>query len=153
MIKKVTLRSFSPNDLPHKFEAGTPSIAEAIGFGAAVDYLTGIGMENVAAHEREITSYALESLDEIPGLELIGPSIDHKGGVAAFTLEGIHPHDIAQILDMDGVAVRAGHHCAMPLHEKMEISASTRASFYLYTVKEEIDQLVKSLKKVSTLFK
>jgi cysteine desulfurase / selenocysteine lyase len=153
MIKKVTLRSFIPNDLPHKFEAGTPAIAEVIGFGAAVDYLTGIGMDKIAAHEREITSYALESLHEIPGLGLIGPNIEHKGGVAAFTLENVHPHDIAQILDGDGIAVRAGHHCAMPLHEKLEIPASTRASFYFYTVKEEIDQLVKSILKVSALFK
>jgi len=109
MIKEVKLRSFRPNTLPHKFEAGTPAIAEAVGFGAAVDYLTKIGMDNIAAHEREITEYALERLEEIPGVKLFGPSADKKGGVAAFTLEGVHPHDVAQILDRDGIAVRAGH--------------------------------------------
>ena len=152
MIKKVTLRSFTPNDLPYKFEAGTPAIAEAIGFGAAVDYLTGLGMEAVAAHERDIITYALESLDEVPDLKLIGPSPEHKGGVAAFTLEGIHPHDIAQLLDRDGIAVRAGHHCAMPLHQKLDLPATSRASFYIYTTRKEIDLLVKSLKTVKKLF-
>ncbi|MCA2002203.1 MAG: cysteine desulfurase, partial [Chloroflexi bacterium] len=135
MIREVKLRSFRPNSLPHKFEAGTPAIAEAVGFGAAVDYLSSIGMDKIAAHEREITEYALERLEEIPGVKLFGPSADKKGGVAAFTLEGVHPHDVAQILDQDGIAVRAGHHCAQPLHEKFGIPATSRASFYLYTTK------------------
>ncbi len=152
MIKEVKLRSFRPNDLPYKFEAGTPAIAEAVGFGAAVEYLSGIGMDAIAAHEHEITEYALERLEEIPGLKLIGPSADKKGGVAAFTLEGVHPHDVAQILDSIGVAVRAGHHCAQPLHEKFNIQATTRASFYLYTAKEEVDQLVKGIYKVKEYF-
>ncbi len=152
MIKEVKLRSFRPNSLPHKFEAGTPAIAEAIGFGAAVDYLSTLGMDEIAAHEHAITEYALERLEEIPGVKLFGPSADKKGGVAAFTLEGIHPHDVAQILDRDGIAVRAGHHCAQPLHEKFGIPATSRASFYLYTTKEEVDLLVNGLYKVKEMF-
>ena len=152
MIKEVKLRSFRPNTLPHKFEAGTPAIAEAVGFGAAVDYLTKVGMRDIAAHEHEITEYALERLEEIPGVKLFGPSADKKGGVAAFTLDGVHPHDVAQILDQDGIAVRAGHHCAQPLHEKFGIPATSRASFYLYSTKEEVDLLVKGLYKVKEMF-
>ena len=152
MIKEVKLRSFRPNTLPHKFEAGTPAIAEAVGFGAAVDYLTKIGMDKIAAHEHEITEYALERLEEIPGVKVFGPSADKKGGVASFTLEGIHPHDVAQILDRDGIAVRAGHHCAQPLHEKFGIPASTRASFYLYNTKDEVDLLVDGIYKVKKMF-
>ena len=152
MIKEVKLRSFRPNTIPHKFEAGTPAIAEAVGFGAAVDYLTSVGMNAIAAHEHEITEYALERLEEIPGVKLFGPSAEHKGGVAAFTLQGVHPHDVAQILDQDGIAVRAGHHCAQPLHEKFGIPATSRASFYLYSTKEEVDQLVKGLYKVKEVF-
>jgi len=152
MIKEVKLRSFRPNSLPHKFEAGTPAIAEAVGFGASVDYLTSIGMENISAHEREITEYALERLVEIPGVKVFGPDAEHKGGVAAFTLDGVHPHDVAQILDKDGVAVRAGHHCAQPLHEKFGIPATSRASFYLYNTKEEVDMLVNGIYKVKELF-
>ncbi|MBK6794202.1 MAG: cysteine desulfurase [Anaerolineales bacterium] len=152
MIKEVKLRSFRANTLPHKFEAGTPAIAEAIGFGAAVDYLTKVGMKEIAEHEHAITEYALERLEEIPGVKLFGPAADKKGGVAAFTLEGIHPHDVAQILDQDGVAVRAGHHCAQPLHEKFGIPATSRASFYLYSTKEEVDMLVNGLYKVKELF-
>ncbi len=152
MIKEVKLRSFRTNSLPYKFEAGTPAIAEAIGFGAAVDYLNSIGMDNIAEHEHEITEYALERLEEIPGLKLFGPSADKKGGVAAFTLEGIHPHDVAQILDKDGIAVRAGHHCAQPLHEKFGIPATSRASFYLYSTKNEVDMLIQGIYKVKELF-
>lgn len=152
MIKEVKLRSFRANTIPHKFEAGTPAIAEAIGFGAAVDYLAKIGMKDIATHEHEITEYALERLEEIPGVKLFGPSADKKGGVAAFTLEGVHPHDVAQILDQDGVAVRAGHHCAQPLHEKFGIPATSRASFYLYSTKDEVDLLVKGLYKVKEMF-
>jgi cysteine desulfurase/selenocysteine lyase len=153
MIKVVKLRSFKPNDLPYKFEAGTPAIAETAGFGAAVDYLSGLGMDNIARHEHEMTEYALERLEEIPGLTLMGPlSADKKGGVAAFTLDQVHPHDVAQILDGDGIAVRAGHHCAQPLHEKFGIPASTRASFYLYSTKEEVDLLVEGIYKVKRYF-
>lgn len=152
MIKEVKLRSFRPNTLPHKFEAGTPAIAEAIGFGAAVDYLSALGMDAIAAHEHEITEYALERLEEVPGVKLFGPGADKKGGVAAFTLDGVHPHDVAQILDKDGIAVRAGHHCAQPLHEKFGIPATSRASFYLYNTKEEVDLLVNGIYKVKELF-
>lgn len=152
MIKTVHLRSFSPNDIPHKFEAGTPAIAEAVGFGAAVGYLTGVGMDAVAAHELEMIVYALERLEEIPGVRVLGPAAEKKGGVAAFTLEGVHPHDVAQILDHYGVAVRAGHHCAQPLHEKFGITATTRASFYIYSVKEEVDKLVTGIYQVKKIF-
>jgi len=152
MIKTVHLRSFKPNDLPHKFEAGTPAIAEAIGFGAAVQYLIRLGMDAVAAHEREIVSYALDRLEEIPGVQVFGPTADKKGGVASFTLEGVHPHDIAQILDRDGIAIRAGHHCAQPLHEKYGITATARASFYVYSLREEVDKLVDGIYKVKEIF-
>jgi cysteine desulfurase / selenocysteine lyase len=152
MIKTVHLRSFTPNDLPHKFEAGTPAIAEAVGFGAAVDYLTQVGMSAVASHEQEMVGYALERLEEIPGVKVLGPAAEKKGGVAAFTLEGVHPHDIAQILDRYGVAVRAGHHCAQPLHEKFGITATARASFYLYSLKTEVDGLVDGIYEVKKIF-
>jgi cysteine desulfurase/selenocysteine lyase len=152
MIKTVHLREFVPNSLPHKFEAGTPAIAEAVGFGAAVDYLTSVGMDNIAAHEHEITGYALERLEEVPGVKVFGPSAQNKGGVAAFTFDGVHPHDVAQILDQDGVAVRAGHHCAQPLHEKFGITATSRASFYLYNTKEEVDKLIEGIYKVKEIF-
>ena len=153
MIKKVYLRSFSANDLPHKFEAGTPSIAEAIGLGAAIDYLQKIGMNAVLAHEQMITAYALEKLTEISGLKPLGPqNALLKGGVIAFTLDGIHPHDVAQILDSRGIAVRAGHHCAMPLHEILQAEASTRASFYIYNDKQDVDRLIEGLHKVKQVF-
>jgi cysteine desulfurase/selenocysteine lyase len=148
MIRKVHLRSFTPNELPYKFEAGTSAIADAIGLGAAVDFLAGIGMDNVAAHERELTRYAMQVMEEIPWLHIFGPGADQRGGVVAFTLEGVHPHDIAQLLDWDGIAVRAGHHCAMPLHEKFNIAATTRASFYIYNDHSDVDALVASLRKV-----
>ena len=153
MIKRVHLRSFTPNELPHKFEAGTPAIAEAVGLGAAVSYLNFIGMEAIAAHEQEIVAYALERLEEIPGVSVFGPSAKYKGGVASFMLKEVHPHDIAQILDGQGVAIRAGHHCAMPLHEKFGIPASARASFYLYNTKEEVDKLVEGIYKVKLVFR
>lgn len=152
MIRKVMLRSFQPNELPHKFEAGTSAIAEAVGFGAAVDYLNSIGMDAIAAHEREIITYALDRLEEVPGLKIFGPAANMKGGVASFTMKGVHPHDVAQILDSVGVAVRAGHHCAMPLHEKFNIPATTRASFYLYNTFEEVDALIDGLGKVNEYF-
>jgi cysteine desulfurase/selenocysteine lyase len=152
MIREVKLRSFRPNSVPHKFEAGTPAIAEAIGFAKAVEYLTGIGMDQIAAHEHAITEYATERLEEVPGLTLLGPAVDSKGGVASFTFGDIHPHDVAQILDRFGVAVRAGHHCAQPLHERLGIHASTRASFYLYTSREEVDALIDGLYEVRKTF-
>jgi len=152
MIKTVHLRSFSPNDIPHKFEAGTPAIAEAAGFDEAIKYLTNLGMEKVAAHEQEITGYAMERLEEIPGVKILGPTAEKRGGVVAFTLDDIHPHDVAQILDQSGIAVRAGHHCAQPLHEKFGIQATTRASFYVYNVNEEVDALVSGIYQVKKIF-
>ncbi len=152
MIKRVRFDGFKANDLPHKFEAGTPAIAEAIGFGAAIDYLTGIGMDNIAAHEHALTGYALERMEEIPGVWVFGPSADKKGGVVSFTFDGVHAHDVSQVLDSSGVAVRAGHHCAMPLHEKFCIPATARASFYLYNTYEEIDKMVEAIYKVKEIF-
>jgi cysteine desulfurase/selenocysteine lyase len=152
MIKRVELDGFTMNDLPYKFEAGTPPIAEGIGFGAAVDYLDSIGMENVHAYEQHITEYALDRLEEIPGVRVYGPSFEYKGAVASFTLEETHPHDVAQILDNEGIAVRAGHHCAMPVHTKFDILATTRASFYIYNTEEEVDRLAEALYKVKGLF-
>jgi cysteine desulfurase/selenocysteine lyase len=153
MIRKVYLRTFTPNDLPHKFEAGTPSIAEAIGLGTAVDYLKRIGMDAIAQHEHAIATYAIDRLSEVSGLTLLGPGADQRGGVTSFTLKDIHPHDVAQILDADGIAVRAGHHCAMPLHDKYQIPASTRASFYLYSTTAEVDRLIEGLEKVKRVFR
>ena len=152
MIKRVRLDSFTTNDLPYKFEAGTPPIAQVIGLGAAVDYLSSVSMHAVRQHEHNLIARALDRLEEIPGVRVYGPSAEHRGGVASFTFEGVHPHDVAQILDDRGIAVRAGHHCAMPIHEKFNLLATTRASFYLYNTSEEIDQLVEGLYKVKEIF-
>lgn len=152
MIKKVYLRSFTANEIPYKFEAGTPAIAEAIGFGAAIDYLSTIGMKTIAEHEKELVTYALVELSGLPGLNVIGEKKGNRGGVTSFTLERIHPHDIAQILDQDGIAVRAGHHCAMPLHDRFHLPATTRASYYLYNTTDDVDKLVKSLNRIVKIF-
>ncbi|MEX1246955.1 MAG: cysteine desulfurase [Anaerolineales bacterium] len=152
MIKRVQLRSFVPNTLPHKFEAGTPAIAEVIGLGAAVDYLNDVGMDAIAANDHELTAYALERLEEVPGIWIFGPPAEHKSSNASFTFDGVHPHDVAEILNRHGVATRAGHHCAMPVHEKFGIPATTRASFYLYNTKQEVDQLIEALYKVKEIF-
>ena len=152
MIKRVTFDGFTSNSLPHKFEAGTPSIAEAIGFGIAIDYLSEQSMDAVFAHEKELTEYGYQTLSQIPALSIFGPKPENKGGVLSFTLADIHPHDIAETLDQMGIAVRAGHHCAMPLHLKYDISATTRASFYIYNTKEEIDQLAIGLEKVLRIY-
>ncbi|MFZ0532883.1 MAG: cysteine desulfurase [Anaerolineales bacterium] len=152
MIKRVLLRSFIPNEVPHKFEAGTPAIAESIGLRAALDYVDHIGMDRIAMHEKEIISYALERLEEVPEVHVIGPEAKFKGGVAAFTFDSVHPHDVAQVLDRTGIAVRAGHHCAMPLHEKYNIPATTRASFYLYNTTDEVDCLIEGLYNVKQFF-
>lgn len=152
MIKKVTYEDFYTNEIPYKFEAGTPAIAEVIGFGAAVDYLSSIGIDAIAEHEKEITRYALEVLGNIKWLQIYGPPLEYKGGVISFTVEGIHPHDVAQLLDSEGIAIRAGHHCAMPLHHKLGITASSRASLYLYNTREEVDKLVIALNKLKQLF-
>ncbi|PID85385.1 MAG: cysteine desulfurase [Chloroflexi bacterium] len=153
MIRRVTLEKSTWNELPWKFEAGTPSIAEGIGLGAAVDYLNDLGMAAVHEHEQFITSYALEALSEVKGIKLYGPGASQRAGVASFSLMGMHPHDIAEILDKDGIAVRAGHHCAMPLHQKLKVSSTARASFYVHTTTEEIDKLVTSLNNARRLFR
>ena len=152
MIKRVSLASFTPNDVPHKFEAGTPAIAEAIGLGAAVDFLGGLGMQAVHAYEAAMTEYAMDRLSDVPGLRVYGPPAAERGGVVAFSMAEAHPHDVAQILDGLGVAVRAGHHCAMPIHEKLGVPATTRASFYVYTTTAEIDRLIDGLYKVKHIF-
>src|SRR5581483_9429470 len=153
MIRMVHLRESTWNDLPWKFEAGTPAIAEAIGLGAAVDYLNSLGMDFVRQHEREITAYALEQLQAVPGLTIYGPDASKRGGVVSFTLGDIHPHDLASILDQEvGVAIRAGHHCAQPLMERFGLAATARSSFYVYTIKEEIDVLVQGLLKAQQIF-
>jgi cysteine desulfurase/selenocysteine lyase len=152
MIKKVKLDGFSTNDAPYKFEAGTPAIAEALGMDAAIEYLEALGMENVHAYEEEMIRYALERLEEVPGLRVLGPGADEKGGVASFTFEGVHPHDVAQVLDQSGIAVRAGHHCAMPVHDKFCVPATTRASFYIYNTTDEVDALIEGLYEVKKVF-
>ena len=153
MIKTVSTEKTTYHDLPWKFEAGTQAIAEVIGLGAAVDYLNGLGMDNVREHEREITEYAYEALSEIEGLTMYGPSTAHRAGVISFSLDGIHPHDLATIADRDQVCVRAGHHCAMPLMTRLGIPATARASFYVYTQKDEVDRLVGSIKEAQRIFK
>ena len=152
MIKKVTLRTFAANTLPHKFEAGTPAIAEGIGFGAAVDYLKTVGMQAVEEHEQTIIRYALERFAEISGVTVIGPAAEHKGAVLSFTMQEAHPHDVAQLLDREGIAVRAGHHCAMPLHDRFKLPATTRASFYLYNTIDEVERLAEGGEKVKRMF-
>ncbi|MCL6542377.1 MAG: cysteine desulfurase [Roseiflexus sp.] len=153
MIKVVGLHESTYADVPARFEAGTPAIAEAIALGEAVDFLQEIGMDRIYAHERELLGYALERLTEVEGLRVYGPTTtEMRGGAVSFTLEGAHPHDVAAVLDGEGIAVRAGHHCAQPLHAHYDIPATTRASFYLYNISEEIDRLVAALHKVRTLF-
>jgi cysteine desulfurase / selenocysteine lyase len=152
MIRKVTLEETTWNELPHKFEAGTAPIAEAVGLGAAIDYVGEIGLDSIERHEQELLDYALPRLAEVPGLRLFGPPADRRAGIVSFELEGIHPHDVAQILDWEGVAVRAGHHCNQPLMAKLGLPATTRASFYVYTLPEEVDRLVDGLRKVRETF-
>lgn len=152
MIKEVYLESATWNELPWKFEAGTPSIAQAIGLGYAVDYLASIGMEAIHQHEQQLARYALESLSRVDGLVLYGPPAENRGGVTTFNLPGIHPHDVATILDGEGVAIRAGHHCAQPLMRRYNVAATARASFYLYNTQEEIEILIRALEKAKTIF-
>jgi cysteine desulfurase/selenocysteine lyase len=151
MIRSVRFEETTWGQIPFKFEAGTQPIAEAVGFGAAVDYLTDIGVEAIEEHERELTAYALERLAEVEGVTAYGPPPERRAGIVSFNLEGVHPHDVAQILDMDGVAIRAGHHCCQPLMTRLGVAATNRASFYLYTVPEEIDRLVEGLQKARKL--
>jgi len=148
MIRKVTVEETSWNELPYKFEAGTPPIGEAVGMGAAIDYLAEIGMEAIEEHEHALAAYALESLADVPGVHVFGPPAELRAGIVSFNVDGIHPHDVAQILDWEGVAIRAGHHCCQPLMARLGVAATNRASFYLYTIPEEIDRLVEGLHKV-----
>jgi cysteine desulfurase/selenocysteine lyase len=154
MIREVHLRRSDFNDIPWKFEAGTPAVGDAIGLGVAADYLGAIGMDAVREHERDLVAYALEVLPrEVPAIELYGPmSADARGGVVPFNLPGIHPHDVAQVLDRFGIAVRAGHHCTMPLHERLDLAATARASFNVYSTREDIDALAAGLIEVQKLF-
>jgi cysteine desulfurase / selenocysteine lyase len=152
MIKTVSTERATYLDLPWKFEAGTQAIAEVIGLGAAVDYLSGLGMEAVRAHELEITEYAYEALSELDGLHVYGPPPSRRAGVISFSLDGIHPHDLATIADRDQVCLRAGHHCAMPLMTRLGIPATARASFYVYTQPEEVDRLLASIKEAQRIF-
>ncbi len=148
MITSVTFERATWNDPPLKFEAGTPSFVEAIGLGAAVDYLSALGMDAVRAHERAIVEYALERMSEVPGTRIFGPTDPAiRGGVLTFALNGIHPHDLATLLDREGIAIRAGHHCAQPLHIRLGVNATARASFYVYTETREIDALVEGIYK------
>jgi len=154
MIKEVHLYEATFKDPPFKFEAGTTDIAGAIGLGAAADYLTKLGLRNVRDHDREITKYALESLGRVKGLKMYGPpDPESRGGVVSFNLADVHAHDMASMLDEDGIAVRSGHHCAQPLMERLGVAATTRASFYLYNTEEEIDRLVGSVERAGRVFK
>ena len=153
MIREVRADGFTCNDLPYKFEAGTPNIAEAIGLGVAVDYLHNIGMDKIRQHEKEITGYALDRLQEFVEIKIYGPlDVEKRGGLVAFTFSDIHPHDLATFFDQEGIAVRAGHHCAMPLHKKLGLTATTRASFYLYNEREEVDVFIAALHKAKKFF-
>jgi cysteine desulfurase/selenocysteine lyase len=157
MIKSVHLRESEWNDVPHKFEAGTPNVAHAVGLGAAVDYLDSLGMGNVQAHEQAVASYALDRLATVPNLRVYGPPAEERGGVVTFNLIRddellIHPHDLASILDMEGIAIRAGHHCAQPLMEHYGVPATARASFYIYNDEAEVDKLASALLKAQQVF-
>jgi cysteine desulfurase/selenocysteine lyase len=152
MIKKVQFEETTWGDLPHKFEAGTSPIAEAVGFGAALDYVGGVGLEAIEHHEQELVSYALERLADVPGIVLYGPPVERRAGIVSFNMDGVHPHDVAQVLDWEGVAIRAGHHCCQPLMQRLGVAATNRASFYLYSLPEEIDRLADGLHRVRKVF-
>ena len=154
MIREVHKYETTWNELPYKFEAGTPNIADVIGFGAAIDYLTKIGMDNVRQHEIELTKYAMEKFSKIPGLQVYGTKdISKRGGVISFNFADVHPHDVADIIDKEGISLRSGHHCAQVLMERLNVAATSRASFYIYNTKEDIDALIDSLNKVAKVFK
>jgi cysteine desulfurase/selenocysteine lyase len=154
MIREVHKYETTWNELPYKFEAGTPNIADVIGFGAAIDYLTKIGMDNVRQHEIELTTYALEKFAKIPGLQIYGTKdIAKRGGVISFNFADVHPHDVADIIDKEGISLRSGHHCAQVLMERLNVAATSRASFYIYNTKEDVDALIDSLNIVAKVFK
>lgn len=151
MISSVTFEKTTYNKVPHKFEAGTPDMSGAVGLRAAIEYLNGLGMENIEKHEHELLAYATEKVSAIPGVRLIGTAKE-KAGVLSFVMDGVHPHDIGTILDQDGIAIRTGHHCAQPLMDRFGVDATARASFGLYNTKEEIDALVQGIQKVQEVF-
>jgi cysteine desulfurase / selenocysteine lyase len=151
MIRSVKAEETTWGELPHKFEAGTAPMAEAVGLGAAIDYLTEIGFDAIEEHEHELLVYALERVGELPWVTAYGPPPEHRAGIVSFNVEGVHPHDVAQILDLEGVAIRAGHHCCQPLMKKLGVAATNRASFYLYTIRDEVDRLVEGLHKAKKL--
>ena len=154
MIREVHKYETTWNDLPYKFEAGTPNIADVIGFSTAIDYLERIGMDKVREHEMELTKYALDKLSQIKGMKLYGTNeIAKRGGVISFNLGDIHPHDLATIIDEDGIAIRSGHHCAQVLMERLDVAATSRTSFYIYNTKEEVDVFIKSLYRAKELFR
>ncbi|MCH8833714.1 MAG: cysteine desulfurase [Thaumarchaeota archaeon] len=154
MIREVHKYETTWNDLPYKFEAGTPNIADVIGFGSAIDYLSQLGMEAVRKHEMELTQYALDKMSQIKGIVIYGPKdVSKRGGVISFNFHDVHPHDVATIVDREGIAIRSGHHCAQVLMEKLNVAATNRASFYIYNTKQDVDKLIQSLGKVSELFK
>ena len=154
MIREVHKYETTWNDLPYKFEAGTPNIADVIGFGAAIDYLTKLGMDKIREHEIELTNYAMEKLSQVKGLTIYGTKdISKRGGVISFNFADVHPHDVAQIIDEEGIAIRSGHHCAQVLMERLNVAATSRASFYIYNTREEVDALIISLNKVARIFK
>ena len=154
MIREVHKYETTWNDLPYKFEAGTPNIADVIGFGAAIDYLTKIGMDNVRQHEIELTTYAMEKFAKIPGLQIYGTKdIAKRGGVISFNFADVHPHDVADIIDKEGISLRSGHHCAQVLMERLNVAATSRASFYIYNTKKDVDALIDSLNIVAKVFK
>ena len=152
MIRKVGFEATTWGELPHKFEAGTSPMAEAVGLGAAIDYLSAVGMEAIERYEQELAGYALERLSELPWVTSYGPPAERRAGIVSFNVEGVHPHDVAQILDHEGIAIRAGHHCCQPLMTKLGVTATNRASFYLYTEKDEVDRLVAGLHRVREVF-
>jgi cysteine desulfurase / selenocysteine lyase len=153
MIREVTATGFTTNDLPYKFEAGTPNIAESIGLGVAVDYLQKVGLDKIRQHEKQITQYALDRLQELIEIKIYGPlNVEKRGGLVAFTFSDIHPHDLATFFDQEGIAIRAGHHCAMPLHKKLGLAATARASFYLYNTRDEVDAFIAALHKAKKFF-
>jgi cysteine desulfurase/selenocysteine lyase len=151
MIRYVKVEETTWGELPYKFEAGTQAIAETFGFGAAIDYVTEIGLDAIEEYEHELIAYAFDRLGEVPGITIYGPPVDRRAGIVSFNVEGVHPHDVAQILDLDGVAIRGGHHCTQPLMTRLGVAATNRASFYLYTVPEEIDRLVQGVLKAQRL--
>jgi cysteine desulfurase/selenocysteine lyase len=151
MIRAVRAEGTTWGELPYKFEAGTMPIAEAVGFGAAMEYVSGVGLEAIAEYESELAAYALERIAEVGDITCYGPPPDRRAGIVSFNFEGIHPHDVAQVLDSEGVAIRAGHHCCQPLMTRLGVAATNRASFYLYTVPDEIDRLVEGLHKVKRI--